>query len=114
VPEDAIALRRDASAALGALLNAIKENHRDEEKLVARVVALQQLLERGTPVITALSSKSLADTLPLLSRILRRSMSASATARRALVLAMRAEGVSILAIARALGVSHQRISNILR
>ena len=112
--EDAIALRKDASAALGGLLNTIEANHLDEKELVARVVALQQLLDQGTPVTTALSSESLADTLPLLSRILRRSMSASATARRALVLAMRAEGVSIPAIARALGVSHQRISNILR
>ena len=108
------ALRQEASAALAAWLSAIKANHVDEEKLAARVIALQQLLDQGTPVATALSAQAIADILPLLSRILDRSMTASSTVRRTLVRAMRAEGASLSAIARVFGVTHQRISNILR
>ena len=112
--EEESALRDEVSAALGALLEAIKDNRREEDQLVEQVVALQQLLDQGTPLTTALSSESLGDTLPLLSRVLGRSMSASGRVRRALVAAMRAEGASIPAIARVFGVSHQRVSNILR
>ena len=40
--------------------------------------------------------------------------SSSGAFRRALVLALREEGVSIPAIARMFGVTHQRVSNLLR
>ena len=107
-------LRQQASAALGALREAIEANRQDEDQLVEQVIALQQLLNQGTSVTSALSSQALSDTLPLLSRILARSMSASGTARRTLARAIRAEGASIPAIAQLFGVSHQRVSNVLR
>lgn len=114
VADDEDPLRKETSAALEALLHAIWTNHLDEEQLAAQVITLQRLIDQGTPVTTALASESLAGTLPLLSRLLVRSMSASGAVRRALVTAMRAEGASIPAIARTFGVSHQRISNILQ
>ena len=114
MPEEESALREEVSAALGALLDAIKANRKDEARLVKQVKDLRRLLDQGTPVTTALSSESLGDTLPLLSRALGRSMSTSGRVRRALVRSMRAEETSIPAISRAFGVSHQRISNILR
>jgi len=107
-------LREQASAALGALREAIEANRQDEDQLVEQVTALQQLLNQGTSVTIAFSSEPLADTLPLLSRVLARSMCASGTARRTLVRAMRAEGASIPAIAQLFGVSRQRVSNVLR
>jgi len=112
--EEAAVLREGVSLALGALLNALEANHLDEQRLMTRVISLQQLLDYGTPVTTALSSEPLADTVMLLSRIFDRSSSTSGKVRRALARAMRAEGTSIPAIAGTFGVTHQRISTILR
>lgn len=107
-------LRNDASAALQALLNAIWTNHLETENLIGRLIALQRALDDGVPVTTALAAVTQTGTIPMLSRILVRSMNASGQARRTLVGAMRAEGASIPSIARTFGVSHQRISNILQ
>jgi hypothetical protein len=50
----------------------------------------------------------------LVSTILRRQSEASGYLRRSLVVALRAEGQSIPSIAHLFGVTHQRVSNLLR
>ena len=53
-------------------------------------------------------------TVQLVSAILRRQSEASGYLRRSLVVALRAEGQSIPSIAHLFGVTHQRVSNLLR
>ena len=52
--------------------------------------------------------------MQLVSTILRRQSEASGYLRRSLVVALRAEGQSIPSIAHLFGVTHQRVSNLLR
>lgn len=107
-------VREEAAEALRALAEAISANRIDEGELIDRITALQLLLERGDPLTAAPESEALGDTVRTVSRMLERSMVSSGKVRRSLVRVMRADGASIPAIAQTFGVTHQRISNILR
>jgi len=80
--------------ALGELELVLRENAEQERLLFQRVGALRLARESG--------------------KEWRRQSEASGYLRRSLVVALRAEGQSIPSIAHLFGVTHQRVSNLLR
>lgn len=106
--------REEATAALGTLAAAISANRIDEEELIDWMTVVQVLLERGDAVTATRESEAFGETVKTVSRMLQRSMESSARVRRSFVRVMRADGATIPSIARTFGVTHQRISNILR
>ena len=66
------------------------------------------------PALADLGDEDEPGTVQLVSTILRRQSEASGYLRRSLVVALRAEGQSIPSIAHLFGVTHQRVSNLLR
>ena len=105
--------RDDVAAALDALIEAVERNAKDERRLVENLTRLREAREKQIPVTEALAGEDEPRSMELLGVVLTRLMDTSGTARRALARAMRTEGESIPSIARAFGVTHQRISNIL-
>ena len=70
--------------------------------------------EQGREWKAILGDEDEPGTVQLVSTILRRQSEASGYLRRSLVVALRAEGQSIPSIAHLFGVTHQRVSNLLR
>lgn len=112
--EGATSVREEATAALETLSEAIEANRTDGEVLIDWITALRVVLDRGRSTTAAAESEALGETVRLVSRMFDRSAASSGKARRSLARVMRADGASVLEIARTFGVSHQRISNILR
>ena len=71
-------------------------------------------LENGKDWKSILAAEDDPGTVQLVSSVLRRQSEASGYLRRSLVVALRAEGQSIPSIANLFGVTHQRVSNLLR
>ncbi len=101
-------------AALEGLARALEENAAEERLLAARIRELGAARAGGTDWLTLLRAEPTPGTVPLLSSVLARLSSASGQLRRSLVLALRQEGVTIPVIAQLFGVTHQRVSNLLR
>ena len=99
--------------ALDALSDAVAASIGDEKLLLERLSSLRRARQSGTSVTEAVGHEPNPGALQVLGRILLRMTEASGTARRALAIAMRAEGTTIPAIAQAFGVTHQRVSNVL-
>ena len=108
LPDDPLA------CALTALVEAVEQSSAEAQLLLTSVASLRRAVLSGSSVTEALADETDPGTVQLLSRVLSRLMEASGNARRELVRSMRAEGASIPAIARVLGVTHQRVSNILK
>ncbi len=104
----------DPMAALEALAVALEENAAEEQLLAQRVREMAQSRRENPSWHAVLAVEDDPSTVQLMSRVLGRLSLASGTVRRSLVLALRDEGVSIPAIARLFGVTHQRVSNLLR
>jgi Homeodomain-like domain len=104
----------DPMVALEALAVALEQNAAEERLLASRVRDLASGRGDGMPWLSVLTREPDPGTVQLMSRVLGRLSMASGTFRRSLVLALRDEGVSIPAIARLFGVTHQRVSNLLR
>jgi hypothetical protein len=104
----------DPMAALEALAVALEENAAEEQLLARRVREMSQSRREHPSWHEVLEVEDEPSTVQLMSRVLGRLSLASGTVRRSLVLALRDEGVSIPAIARLFGVTHQRVSNLLR
>jgi len=100
--------------ALGELEVVLQENAEHERVLVERIAALRSARESGKEWRSILAEEDEPGTVQLVSTVLRRQSEASGYLRRSLVVALRAEGQSIPSIAHLFGVTHQRVSNLLR
>jgi len=92
----------------------LRENAEQERLLFQRVGALRLARESGKEWRSILSDEEEPGTVQMVSTVLRRQSEASGYLRRSLVVALRAEGQSIPSIAHLFGVTHQRVSNLLR
>jgi hypothetical protein len=104
----------DVLTALNELEVALQENAESERMLLQRIAAVRLARENGKEWRTILSEEDTPGTVQLVSTVLRRQSEASGFLRRSLVVALRAEGQSIPSIASLFGVTHQRVSNLLR
>jgi hypothetical protein len=104
----------DVLNALGELESVLKENAESERLLAKRIADVRQARENGREWKAILGDEEEPGTVQLVSTILRRQSEASGYLRRSLVVALRAEGQSIPSIAHLFGVTHQRVSNLLR
>jgi hypothetical protein len=100
--------------ALTELETVLRENAEHERVLFQRIAALRLARESGQEWRTILSDEDEPGTVQVVSTVLRRQSEASGYLRRSLVVALRAEGQSIPSIANLFGVTHQRVSNLLR
>ena len=100
--------------ALDELEAALRENAENERLLAKRIADVRQARENGQEWKAILGDEDEPGTVQLVSAILRRQSEASGYLRRSLVVALRAEGQSIPSIAHLFGVTHQRVSNLLR
>jgi hypothetical protein len=100
--------------ALGELDAVLKENAERERVLFQRIAEVRLARESGQEWKSILAGEDEPSTVQLVSTILRRQSEASGYLRRSLVVALRAEGQSIPSIAHLFGVTHQRVSNLLR
>jgi hypothetical protein len=100
--------------ALDELDAVLKENAERERVLFQRIAEVRLARENGQEWKTILAGEDEPSTVQLVSTILRRQSEASGYLRRSLVVALRAEGQSIPSIAHLFGVTHQRVSNLLR
>jgi hypothetical protein len=100
--------------ALGELDAVLKENAERERVLFQRISDVRLARENGQEWKAILADEDEPSTVQLVSTILRRQSEASGYLRRSLVVALRAEGQSIPSIAHLFGVTHQRVSNLLR
>jgi hypothetical protein len=100
--------------ALGELDAVLKENADRERVLFQRIAEVRLARENGQEWKSILADEDEPSTVQLVSTILRRQSEASGYLRRSLVVALRAEGQSIPSIAHLFGVTHQRVSNLLR
>jgi hypothetical protein len=101
-------------SALGELEGVLHENAENERLLLKRIAEVRLARENGKDWKAILMSEDDPGTVQLVSTILRRQSEASGYVRRSLVVALRAEGQSIPSIAHLFGVTHQRVSNLLR
>ena len=104
----------DVLNALGELDAVLKENAERERVLFQRIAEVRLARENGQEWKSILAGEDEPSTVQLVSTILRRQSEASGYLRRSLVVALRAEGQSIPSIAHLFGVTHQRVSNLLR
>jgi hypothetical protein len=100
--------------ALGELDAVLRENAERERELFQRIAQVRLARENGQEWKSILAGEDEPSTVQLVSTILRRQSEASGYLRRSLVVALRAEGQSIPSIAHLFGVTHQRVSNLLR
>ena len=100
--------------ALSELEAALRDNAESEQLLLQRIAAVRLARESGKDWRNILSEEDAPGTVQLVSTVLRRQSEASGYLRRSLVVALRAEGQSIPSIAGLFGVTHQRVSNLLR
>jgi DNA invertase Pin-like site-specific DNA recombinase len=104
----------DELAALEGLAETVEENAREERLLARRIRQLRAGRAAGRSWHSLLDREGPPPVLELSSRILRRATDASVVLRRRLAAGLRAEGGTLPAIARRFGVTHQRISTLLR
>jgi len=100
--------------ALDELESVLRQNAESERLLQERIVSVRRARESGQEWKAILGDEDEPGTVQLVSTILRRQSEASGYLRRSLVVALRAEGQSIPSIAHLFGVTHQRVSNLLR
>ena len=104
----------DVLNALDELESVLRENAESERLLAKRIAEVRLARENGREWKAILGDEDEPGTVQLVSTILRRQSEASGYLRRSLVVALRAEGQSIPSIAHLFGVTHQRVSNLLR
>lgn len=106
--------REEELAALDGLATRIEENARDDRQLARRIRQLRADRAAGRSWHTLLGRESQPRLLDLSARVLRRATETSVMVRRLLASGLRGEGATVPAIAEKFGVSHQRISAVLR
>ncbi len=103
--------------ALDALSDALRELIDDQRLLERRLRELHRQRSDGRAwrdILAEEVEKDAPGTMQVVSRMLARLAKASGALRKELVDTLRHEGVSIPAIAKLFGVTHQRVSNLLR
>jgi hypothetical protein len=100
--------------ALDELEAVLRENAESERLLSKRIAEVRLSRQNGQEWKAILGDEDEPGTVQLVSTILRRQSEASGYLRRSLVVALRSEGQSIPSIAHLFGVTHQRVSNLLR
>jgi hypothetical protein len=100
--------------ALDELESVLRENAESERLLMQRIAEVRLARQNGREWKAILGDEDDPGTVQLVSTILRRQSEASGYLRRELVVALRGEGQSIPSIAHLFGVTHQRVSNLLR
>jgi hypothetical protein len=100
--------------ALDELETVLRENAESERLLAQRIAEVRLARQNGREWKGILGDEDDPGTVQLVSTILRRQSEASGYLRRELVVALRGEGQSIPSIAHLFGVTHQRVSNLLR
>ncbi len=100
--------------ALDELESVLRVNAESERLLSERIATVRLARKNGLEWKAILGDEDEPGTVQLVSTILRRQSEASGYLRRSLVVALRAEGQSIPSIAHLFGVTHQRVSNLLR
>jgi hypothetical protein len=100
--------------ALDALTHALAEMGDDQRLLEKRLQELYRQRSEGRAWRDILADEEAPGTMQVVSHMLACLAKASGTLRKELVDTLRREGVSIPAIARLFGVTHQRVSNLLR
>jgi hypothetical protein len=101
-------------SALDALSDALSEMAHDQQLLEKRLRDLHRQRSEGRAWRDILADEEPPGTMQVVSRMLGCLAKASGTLRKELVDTLRREGVSIPAIAKLFGVTHQRVSNLLR
>ena len=104
----------DVLKALDELETVLRENAESERLLSKRIAEVRLARQNGREWKAILGDEDEPGTVQLVSTILRRQSEASGYLRRSLVVALRSEGQSIPSIAHLFGVTHQRVSNLLR
>ncbi len=104
----------DVLKALTELETVLRENAERERQLSEHIATVRHARQSGREWKAILGDEEPPGTIQLVSTILRRQSEASGYLRRSLVVALRAEGQSIPSIATLFGVTHQRVSNLLR
>lgn len=104
----------DVLKALDELETVLRENAESERLLSKRIAEVRLARQNGREWKAILGDEDEPGTVQLVSTILRRQSEASGYLRRSLVVALRTEGQSIPSIAHLFGVTHQRVSNLLR
>lgn len=108
------AAREEELDALEGLAEVVEENAREERVLARRIRQLRTGRATGRSWHTLLDRELGTALLAMPTRILRRATEISGLLRRRLAAGLRAEGATIPAIAHRFGVTHQRISALLR
>ncbi len=106
--------RDEELAALDDLGTAFQEGAQEERLLARRISQLRAGRAKGRSWADLLAREQRPGALELVARILRRLMDASGNLRRAVARGLRLEGATLPAIAAIFGVSHQRVSALLR
>lgn len=100
--------------ALDALAEALEQIGEDREVLARKIDGLRRARRKGQPWKDILAKEDAPGSMQVVSRMLACLSKASGTLRKELVEELREEGSTIPAIARLFGVTHQRVSNLLR
>jgi transposase-like protein len=100
--------------AIDQLADVIEENARDERLLARRLRRLRDGRMAGRSWRRLLDNEPEPAALVVVARMLARMSAASGGLRRSLARAVRGEGETVSDIARRFGVTHQRVSTILR
>jgi hypothetical protein len=100
--------------ALDALAEALEQIAEDHRELARKIGELRLARQKGSPWQEILADEEPPGTMQVVSRMLACLSRASGSLRKEMVDELREEGASIPAIARLFGVTHQRVSNLLR
>lgn len=100
--------------ALDALAEALEQIADDRQVLVKKIEELRRSRRKGLAWQEILVEEDGPGSMQVVSRMLACLSKASGTLRKELVEELREEGATIPAIARLFGVTHQRVSNLLR
>jgi hypothetical protein len=94
--------------------SAVEDNVSDEEDLLSELAQIRSQRIAGVPLTDALGGPGRPRVVALLGSIVDRVTLGSARLRHALVSALVRDGESVTSVATRFGVTHQRISSILR
>ena len=100
--------------AIDDVSSAVEENVHDETDLLAELVQVRRDRVAGVPLQDALGGTSRPRVLVLMNGVVDRITLASARLRHAVITGLVKDGESVTSVAKRLGVTHQRISSILR
>jgi hypothetical protein len=100
--------------ALDALAEALEQLAEDQKVLGKKIDGLRRARRKGLSWQDILMDEEGPGSMQVVSRMLACLSKASGTLRKELVEELREEGATIPAIARLFGVTHQRVSNLLR